>query len=79
MIQEGVRLMVVGMFTVFAFLTLLVGMMKLSAAFFEANAHRFPEAEPAGTRPKRTNNTQSDDEIAVAIALASATRRGQRD
>ncbi len=79
MIQEGVRLMVVGMFTVFAFLTLLVGMMKLSAAFFEANAHRFPETEPAGTRPKRTNNIQSDDEIAVAIALASATRRGQRD
>jgi sodium pump decarboxylase gamma subunit len=78
MMEEGARLMAVGMFTVFAFLTLLVGVMKVSAAFFEANAHRFPEDEPAAAGPQRTNNTKSDDEIAVAIALASATRRGQR-
>ena len=75
MMMEGVRLMFVGMFTVFAFLTLLVGLMKMSAAFFEANAHRFPEDEPMETRPNRSNN---DEEIAVAIAVAEAMRRGQR-
>jgi sodium pump decarboxylase gamma subunit len=75
MLIEGVRLMFVGMFTVFAFLTLLVGLMKMSAAFFEANAHRFPEDEPAEARPNRSNN---DEEIAVAIAVAEAMRRGQR-
>ena len=75
---EGVRLMAVGMFTVFAFLTLLVGIMKASAAFFEANAHRFPEAEPAGSASKRPNRAGNDDEIALAIALARARREGRR-
>ncbi len=78
MMLEGARLMVVGMFTVFAFLTLLVGLMKVSAAFFEANAHRFPEDEPTAARPKRSGEPKSDEEIAVAIALASAMKRGQR-
>ena len=74
MIQEGVRLMVVGMFTVFAFLTLLVGMMKLSAAFFEANAHLFPEADADDSA---SGNSRIDEEVAIAIAVAEASRRGQ--
>lgn len=78
MIEEGVRLMLVGMFTVFAFLTLLVGIMKASAAFFEANAHRFPEDEPLAVKSRGANQSKNDEEIAVAIALAEAMRRGQR-
>lgn len=74
MLTEGFRLMAVGMFTVFAFLTLLVVMMRASAAFFEANAHRFPEAEPDDARPARAGN---DEELAVVLALAEAARRGQ--
>ena len=70
MMMEGVRLMVVGMFTVFAFLTLLVGIMKASAAFFEANAHRFPEEEPAKPRAARSD----DGDVALAVALAEAMR-----
>ena len=76
--EEGLRLMTVGMFTVFAFLTLLVGLMKASAAFFEANAHRFPEDEPAAVKPRASNNSKNEEEVAVAIAVASAMRRGQR-
>ena len=75
---EGVRLMVVGMFTVFSFLILLVGIMKMSAAFFEANAHRFPEDDPISAKPAGSNHSKNDEEIAVAIALADAMRRGQR-
>ena len=75
MIEEGVRLMVVGMFTVFAFLTLLVGLMAGSTAFFEAFAHRFPEE--AAEAPERTR-TGNDAEIALALAVAEARRRGQR-
>ena len=77
MILEGVRLMFVGMFTVFAILTLLVGLMQASSAFFEANAHRFPEPKP-DSPGKNAVKSKSDDEIALAIALASAMRRGQR-
>ncbi len=46
MIPEGLRLMAVGMFTVFAFLTLLVGLMNASAVFFERFSDRFPEDTP---------------------------------
>ncbi len=70
MMMEGVRLMAVGMFTVFAFLTLLVGLMKASAAFFEANAHRFPEDES-----ETAQSTRADDaDLALAIALAHTMR-----
>lgn len=74
MFLEGVRLMAVGMLTVFAFLTLLVGVMKASAAFFAANAHLFPEEEPEGMGPARTD----DEELALAIALADIMRRGHK-
>ncbi len=73
MMLEGVRLMAVGMFTVFAFLILLVGLIKLSAVFFDANAHWFSEDEPVGA-----DGSNDDAEIAVAIVLAEAKRRGQR-
>lgn len=72
MMMEGVRLMVVGMITVFAFLTLLVGMMKTSAVFFERFAHRFPE-DPAPESPV-SRGGPGDEEIALAIAVAEARR-----
>jgi sodium pump decarboxylase gamma subunit len=78
MIEEGLRLMVVGMLTVFSFLSLMVGVMVGSAAFFEANAHRFPEDKPATAKAPGANQSKNDEEIAVAIALAEAMRRGQK-
>ncbi len=75
MMDEGLRLMVVGMITVFVFLSLLVGMMTASAAFFEAFADRFPEDAPNDVAPSRSNR---DAEIALALAIAEAHRRGQR-
>ena len=75
MVAEGLRLMAVGMLMVFAFLTLLVGLMKGSAVFFEAFAHRFPEDAPEDLAPARSGN---DAEIALVIAVAEAYRRGQR-
>ncbi|MAG31103.1 MAG: hypothetical protein CL908_09465 [Deltaproteobacteria bacterium] len=72
MMSEGLRLMAVGMFTVFAFLILLVVMMRASAAFFEANAHLFPEEAPDAGR------SGNDEELAVVLALVEAARRGQR-
>jgi len=67
--------MAVGMFTVFAFLTLLVGMMKGSAAFFEKFADRFPEEESGEAVVARSGN---DGEIALVLAVAEAYRRGRK-
>jgi len=75
MITEGLRLMAVGMFTVFAFLTLLVGLMKGSAAFFEKFADRFPDEASGEAAVVRSGN---DGEIALALAVAEAYRRGQK-
>ncbi len=74
MLLEGLRLMAVGMTTVFVFLTLLVGLMRASAVFFEANAHRFPEAD---SDDSASGNAGNDVEVAIAIAVAEASRRGQ--
>jgi sodium pump decarboxylase gamma subunit len=75
MISEGLRLMAVGMFTVFAFLTLLVGLMKGSAAFFEKFADRFPDEASGESVAVRSGN---NGEIALALAVAEAYRRGQK-
>ncbi len=75
MISEGLRLMAVGMFTVFAFLALLVGLMRASTLFFEKYAERFPEEESGNTVVTRLGN---DGEVALTLAIAEAYRRGQR-
>ena len=73
MLAEGIRLMAVGMITVFAFLSILVAVMSLQARFFSAFADRFPDAEPTGT------DEPADDgaELALAIAVAHAKRLGR--
>jgi Na+-transporting methylmalonyl-CoA/oxaloacetate decarboxylase gamma subunit len=76
-VVEGLRLMAVGMFTVFAFLTLLVALMAGSAAFFEANAHRFSDDDSDGSSTDRKDNGR-DEEVAIALAVIEATRRGQK-
>jgi Na+-transporting methylmalonyl-CoA/oxaloacetate decarboxylase gamma subunit len=80
MMMEGVRLMAVGMFAVFTFLTLLVGLMKASAAIFQAHAHRFPEelARPAVRAVAGAQAAEDQAELALAIALARAGRAGRR-
>ncbi len=75
MMLEGFRLMAVGMFTVFAFLTLLVGLMKASAVFFERFADHFPEDTAGGSAAAGSGN---DGEVALALAVAESFRRGRR-
>jgi len=74
--EEGVRLMAVGMLTVFAFLTLLVGLMRGSAAFFEAFADRFPEAPLGEPTVSGSGAGAGEEEIAVVLAAITAHRRG---
>ena len=76
MLFEGINLMVVGMTTVFSFLTLLVIVLQVSARFFERFGDRWPDAtltsEPAGSTP----DTQSEE---IAVVLAAITEhRGRK-
>ena len=72
--QEALRLLVVGMGTVFSFLTLLVLVMYGSARLLS----RFedPVVEAPGALPV---NASTDAEIALAIAVAERTLRGQAE
>lgn len=73
MLAEGVRLTLVGMVTVFAFLGLLVALMHASASFFGAFGHRLGPAQPAA-RPSTTDRRDQDIAIVLAIAEQHAHR-----
>ena len=63
---EGLVLMVVGMGTVFVILSLLVGLLHVSASFFAS----WPEDESQANLPEEV-----DDELElIAIALAAIER-----
>lgn len=70
MLAEGIRLMAVGMVTVFAFLTLLVGVMSAQAAFFRAFGDRFADPPASGGE---------DEEAVLALVLAAAHAKRQGD
>ena len=70
-LYEGFWLMVVGMVTVFGFLSTLVAMMTVSAALFESYAHLFPEPV---TEPTRSTSSDDDARIAVVLAAIAAHR-----
>ena len=81
MLTEGLSLMVVGMVTVFSFLTLLVVVLEVSARVFESYGHLWPEPvtdAPAPTAPATAPNESRHAEIAVVLAAIEAHRRRQR-
>ncbi len=67
MLDEGLRLMVVGMSTVFAMLALLVALMHAAAAVFA----RLPNDDEPSLAP-------GDADVLVAVALAAAQRERER-
>ena len=69
LVSQGFTLMVIGMATVFAFLVLLIGAMKTSAAYFKKFADRYMEPET----PVKVSRG-GDVEVAVAIAAIRAKR-----
>ena len=70
LVSQGVTLMVIGMATVFAFLVLLIGAMKASAAYFKKFADRYTESEV----PVKVSLGGGDVEVAVALAAIRAKR-----
>jgi sodium pump decarboxylase gamma subunit len=67
---EGVRLMVVGMTTVFAFLTLLVLAMQINRVV----GAMFPDPEPVSEPP---GPSDEDRHVAVVLAAIAAARGGR--
>ena len=70
LIGQGLTLMAVGMLVVFAFLALLVAIMRGSSAFFRKYAHLFPEPEPV--KPKAAARPSDEADIAAVLAVVKA-------
>ena len=79
MIVEGLGLMIAGMGVVFAFLTLLVAAMKVSAKvlerFADADVTVEPLVKPTTATTAKAKAKDNMAEIAVAIAAAKACAR----
>ncbi len=77
MLAEGVELMVIGMGTVFAFLTILVLAMHAStwviANFFP------PTQEPESATTSTPSTPSAEADIAAVLAIAHRWRQGQGD
>ncbi len=69
MMLEGLRLMAVGMTTVFGFLTLLV----VAVHATQRVVSWFPEPEPPPSSPPR----DADEAIAAVLAIVAAQRGGR--
>lgn len=66
-IAKGLELMLYGMGLVFFFLTIMVIVMYLVAAFFKEYSHLFPEEEKSSSHIQKIARTDNAD-IAVVIA-----------
>ena len=70
MLSDGIRLMAVGMVTVFGFLALLVGVMSAQAAFFRIFGDRFVDSPPS------VDGEEGEAVLALVLAAAHAKRQG---
>ncbi len=73
LLKEGVIAMVIGMGTVFVFLTIMIYAMDINSKVLKFIGKFFPEETPVEKKPVK-KATVGDEEIAVAIACAMAKR-----
>ena len=69
LLKEGVIVMVIGMGTVFFFLTIMIGAMNINEKVLKFVGKYFPEEIPE-VKTKKKKVESNDDEIALAIACA---------
>lgn len=74
--KEGFIVMVIGMGTVFLFLTIMIWAMNLNEKVLKVINKYFPEEIPEIKKPQKKKSAGNDEEIALAIAAAVAASRG---
>lgn len=70
LLKEGFFVMVIGMGTVFAFLTIMIFAMDINTYVLKIINKYFPEEIPVEKSANKKKSQNSDDEIALAIACA---------
>ena len=72
LLKDGIFVMIIGMGTVFVFLTVMIWVMELNGKFLQIINKFFPEEIPVEKKPVKSNAKNEDEEIALAIACAMA-------
>ncbi len=70
LLKEGFVVMVIGMGTVFVFLTIMIWVMNFNSKILKIVNKYFPEEIPVEKTATRKKAATNDDEIALAIAVA---------
>ncbi len=75
LLKDGMVIMTLGMGFVFLFLVIMVYAMDLMAAVIKKINNIFPEVIPDENKYSKKAKTTSDNDVALAIALAFAKSR----
>lgn len=70
LLKEGLIIMVIGMGTVFIFLTIMIYAMNISSVVLKFVSKYFPEEVLVEKKPTKKSTTSDDEDIALAIACA---------
>lgn len=74
LLGEGLKLMLLGMGTVFMFLIAMIVVMKVVAVVVKPFQHLLEEAPTASAPVKSAGNTQADDGSLVAVISAAIAK-----
>ena len=77
-LEAGCYLLVIGMGTVFIFLTIMIYVMKLSSTIISIVNKYWPEEIPAEKAQTKNKSTDNGTEIALAIACALHERETKK-
>ena len=72
LVKDGIFVMVIGMGTVFIFLTIMIFAMQIKAKCLKVINKIVPEESPQEKPTRRNSSKNNDEEIALAIACAIA-------
>lgn len=74
--KEGFVVMVIGMGTVFVFLTIMIWVMNINSYILKIVNKYFPEEVPVDKTAAKKKSSSNDEEIALAIAAAVHNSKG---
>jgi oxaloacetate decarboxylase gamma subunit len=77
LLNNGLLLLVIGMGTVFAFLSIMVLAIEISSRVCSRFAHLIPEKAPAKPKRPRPQTSADDDGDLLAVIAAAVTRYRQ--
>lgn len=75
LLKDGIFVMIIGMGTVFIFLSIMIVAMNLNGKILKIVNKYFPEEIPEEKKPNRMTAKSGDEAVALAIACAVAKSR----